>query len=257
MSQSAWVAGRLLSYEEAKLDSAGWPSGTGIFETIKTVDGQPWALSRHMRRALNSARRNDQPFPNEDLIRSAVVETIAANPYLIGRLRLLFGVDGNLCVTHQEYREIDHAANLGVRQLTEVVSSPVEKRYPYTQNLQVLDEAKSSGFDDFILVNRDGFIIETAIANLVFKFDGDWITPPLSDGVLPGVMRALLVEKNGVIVRQIQANRLNQIESGFVVSSLKIAQPIGRIGDLTLAISGESEQMRSSFAATALATSVG
>jgi len=50
---------------------------------------------------------------------------------------------------------------------------------------------------------------------------------------------------------------LNQIESGFVVSSLKIAQPIARIGDLTLAISPESEQMRSSFAATALATSVG
>jgi branched-chain amino acid aminotransferase len=70
-------------------------------------------------------------------------------------------------------------------------------------------------------------------------------------------MRALLVEKNGVMVRQIQANRLNQIESGFVVSSLKIAQPIGRIGDLALAISAESEQMRSSFAATALATSVG
>ncbi len=72
MSQSAWVAGRLLSYEEAKLDSAGWPTGTGIFETIKTVEGQAWALSRHMRRALNSARRNDQPFPNEEMIRAAV-----------------------------------------------------------------------------------------------------------------------------------------------------------------------------------------
>jgi branched-chain amino acid aminotransferase len=120
-----------------------------------------------------------------------------------------------------------------------------------------LDEAKSAGFDDYILVNRAGLITETAIANLVFKFDGEWITPPLSDGVLPGVMRALLVEKNGVIVRQIPANQMNQIESGFVVSSLKIAQPIGRIGDRILQISPESEQMRAEFAATALATSVG
>jgi branched-chain amino acid aminotransferase len=107
------------------------------------------------------------------------------------------------------------------------------------------------------MINRDGFITETAIANLVFQLDGEWITPPLSDGVLPGVMRALLIEKNGVIVRQIQANHLNQIQSGFVVSSLKIAQPIGRIGDQTLAISPESELMRAVFAATALATSVG
>jgi len=257
MSQSAWVAGRLLSYEEAKLDSAGWPTGTGIFETIKTVDGQAWALSRHMRRALNSARRNDQPFPNEEMIRAAVAETITANPYSIGRLRLLFGVDGSFCATHQEYLEIERTAKLGIRRLDEAVSVPVEKRYPYTRNLHILDEAKGAGFDDFILINPDGFITETAIANLVFQLNGEWITPPLSDGVLPGVMRALLVEKNGVIVRQIRDNQLNQIESGFVVSSLKIAQPIARIGDLTLAISPESEQMRSSFAATALATSVG
>ena len=257
MSAIAWVAGRLLNYEEAQLDSAGWPNGSGIFETIKTVDGQPWALSRHMRRALNSARRNDQPFPNEDQIRSAVAETIAASPYPIGRLRLLFGVNGYFCTTHQEYLEINTSAKLGIRHLDAEVSVPVEKRYPYTQNLQILGEAKSSGFDDYILVNRDGFITETAIANLVFQLDGEWITPPLSDGVLPGVMRALLVEKNGVIVRQIQANPLNQIESGFVVSSLKIAQPIGRIGDRILQISPESEQMRAEFAATALATSVG
>jgi len=257
MSQSAWVAGRLLSYEEAQLDSAGWPTGTGLFETIKTVDGQPWALSRHMRRALNSARRNDQPFPNEDLIRSAVTETIAANQFTIGRLRLLFDFDGSFRVTHQEYLEIETSARLGIRDLELEVSTPVEKRYPYTQNLQILDEAKSAGFDDYILLNRDGFITETAIANLVFKFEGEWITPPLSDGVLPGVMRALLVEKNGVIIRQIQADQLHQIESGFVVSSLKIAQPIGRIGDRILQISPESEQMRAEFAATALATSVG
>jgi branched-chain amino acid aminotransferase len=257
MSQSAWFAGRLLSYQEAQLDSAGWPEGFGIFETIKTVEGQPWALSRHMRRALNSARRNDLPFPNEDLIRSAVAETIAANSFPIGRLRLLFEADGNLRVTHQEYFEVSTNANLGIRYLDSEVPTPVEKRYPYTRNLQMLEAAKSAGFDDYVLVNRDGFITETAIANLIFEIDGAWITTPLSDGVLPGVMRALLIEKNGVVVRKIQVSELNEIGSGFVVSSLKIAQPIARIGDQTLAISPESEQMRVEFAATALATSVG
>ena len=257
MSQSAWVAGRLLSYEEAELDSAGWPNGAGVFETIKTVDGQPWALSRHMRRALNSARRNDQPFPNEDLIRRVVAETIAANPYSIGRLRLLFGAEGSICATHQEYVEIQRAANLGIHNLVESVSVPVDKSFPYTRNLQLLDDAKRAGFDDFILVSPDGHITESAIANLIFQIEGQWITPPLSDGVLPGVMRALLVEKNGVIVRRIEATQLDEIQAGFLVSSLKIAQPIDRINERTLAISSESEQMRALFAATALATSVG
>jgi branched-chain amino acid aminotransferase len=257
MSQSAWLDGRLVSYEDAQLDSAGWPNGTGVFETIKTVNGQPWALSRHMRRALNAARRSDQPFPNEELIRSAVAQTILANPFLIGRLRLLFDANGSFRVTHQEYLEVESAANLGVYQLTEVISGRVEKRYPYQKNLEILADAKRAGFDDYILVNPDGFLTETAIANLIFKIDGQWLTPPLSDGVLPGVMRALLVEKNGVIVRPIRANQLDEIEAGFAVSSLKIAQPIDRISQRTLARSSESEQMRALFAATALATSVG
>jgi len=257
MSQSAWLNGKLMSYEEANLDTAGWPSGAGVFETIKTVAGNPWALSRHMRRALNTARRSDQPFPTEELIRAAVSEIISTNPFAIGRLRLLFGNDGSLCATHQEYIELEQSAKLGIFRLVEKHLGIVEKRYPYIANLHLLDKAKQAGFDDFILVNSDGFITETAIANLVFQVGGDWITPPLNDGVLPGVMRALLIEKVGVNVRQIPADKLDKIECGFVVSSLKIAQPIGQIGDRILQFSPESGQMRSLFAATALATSVG
>jgi branched-chain amino acid aminotransferase len=257
MSHSAWLAGKLMSYEEAGLDSEGWPAGAGIFETVKTVDGLPWALSRHMRRALNSARRNDQPFPAEDLIRTAVAETITANQFAIGRLRLLFANNGSFRVTHQKYVEIDKSAKLATRHLAYPNSGIVEKRYPYTHNLQLLAEARRSGFDDCILINPDGAISETAIANLVFHLEGEWITPPLSDGVLPGVMRALLIEKADVIVRQITAERLSEIECGFLVSSLKIAQPIEQIDDRILVISTKSEQMRSLIAATALATSVG
>jgi branched-chain amino acid aminotransferase len=133
----------------------------------------------------------------------------------------------------------------------------VEKRYPYTENLQLLTQAQSAGFDDYLLINREDHVTETAIANLILQIDNQWITPPLSDGVLPGVMRALLIEKTGVLVRQIDAGQLPTVTSGFVVSSLKIAQPIAQIDGKKLLISPESEQMRSLFAATALATSVG
>jgi branched-chain amino acid aminotransferase len=257
MSQLAWLDSKLLSYEEAGLDSAGWPNGAGTFETIKTLANQPWALSRHMRRALNTARRKDLPFPNEELIRLAVSETIAANQFAIGRLRILFGDNGTLLVTHQEYLEVTRPAQLGVLQRGQAGNVIVEKRYPYTENLNLLKEAQSAGFDDYLLINHEGKVSETAIANLIFQIDGQWVTPPLSDGVLPGVMRALLIEKAGVLVRQIDAGQVPKIESGFVVSSLKIAQPIAQIDGQNLQISPESEQMRSLFAATALATSVG
>lgn len=257
MSQSAWIDGKLLTFEEANLDSAGWPQDEGIFETIKTVNSQPWALSRHMRRSLNTCRRNSQPFPSEEAIRMAVSEVIAANPFPVGRLRLLFGSDGSLRATHHEYFELTEPAKLNVRTVPGMQSGIVEKRFPYSRNLALLADAKSSGFDDSLLVNENGFISETTISNLVFNLDGEWITPPLSDGVLPGVMRALLIEKSGVLVRQIPVNMLSEVSDGFVVSSLKIAQPIGSIEDRRMQNSLESEQMRSVFEATALATSVG
>ena len=257
MSQLAWLNGRVLNYEESSLDSSGWPIGCGIFETVKTVGGQPWALSRHMRRALNTARRNDHPFPNEELIRRAVSETITVNPFAFGRLRILFGDDGSLCVTHQEYVELTKPAILGIRHHAVASHGIVEKRYPYDQNLQLLKEAHNAGFDDFLQINSQGFVSETSIANLILQINGSWVTPPLRDGVLPGVMRALFIEREGVLVRQIAANQVPLITSGFVVSSLKIAQPIAEIEGRSLQISKESEQMRSQFAATALATSVG
>jgi branched-chain amino acid aminotransferase len=257
MMRSAWLDSKVLSYEEADLDAAGWPIGSGTFETIKTVAGAPWALSRHMRRALNTARRNDLPFPSEELIRRAVSETIAANPFAIGRLRIHFGDNGCLLITHQEYLESTMPSSLGIFQSGQSGNGIVEKRYPYTENLQLLTQAQSAGFDDYLLINREGHVTETTIANLILQIDNQWITPPLSDGVLPGVMRALLIEKAGVLVRQIDAGQLPTVTSGFVVSSLKIAQPIAQIDGQKLLISPESEQMRSLFAATALATSVG
>jgi len=257
MSELAWLDSKLMSYESAELDSMGWPDGAGIFETVKTVGGQPWALSRHMRRALNSARRNDLPFPNEELIRQAVAEVIASNPFAIGRLRIHFGDKGNLLLTHQEYLEIDKPARLGVFSRGQVDFGVVEKRYPYTENLQLLAQAQNAGFDDFLLINQQGKVSETAIANVIVQIQNEWVTPPLSAGVLPGVMRALFIEKAGVLVRQIDQVHVPLIQSGFVISSLKIAQPISHIDGKNLEISPESEQMRSLFAATALATSVG
>jgi branched-chain amino acid aminotransferase len=257
VNQLAWIDGKLCNFAEAGLDAAGWPEGSGLFETVRTVDGKPWALSRHMRRALNSARRLRQPFPSEDLIRSAVSEAIGANPFAVGRLRIIFAKDGYLILTHQEYFEISSPAILGIKHSHVAGNQALEKRYPYTEKLELLNEAQQNGLDDYLLINRAGLITETAIANVVFQLNGDWVTPPLSDGVLPGVTRALLVEKAGVLVRQIKESDLRSLNSGFLVSSLKIAQPISQIGEQTLAISEESEQMRSVFAATALATSVG
>ena len=254
MNKSAWVAGRLLSYEEAQLDSAGWPIGTGIFETIKTVDGQPWALSRHMRRAVNSALRLNLPLPGEELLRSSIELLLATEKYEVGALRVSFDHTGNWAAVHNPYEEKSKPAKLVTYQSSLISDGVPIKSYPYKHRLDILKEVGQRGFDEAIVVNGDSKICEGAVTNLLFLIGNQWCTTPLSDGVLPGIMRALVIENFKVQVRSIEIDELSKVKSGFLLSSLRIAQPISSIDGRELAHSHEFED---EIRAMALRTSVG
>jgi len=47
--------------------------------------------------------------------------------------------------------------------------------------------------DDVVLINTHGRVTETTRANIAIRTDGRWITPPLSDGLLPGCERMALL----------------------------------------------------------------
>ena len=49
--------------------------------------------------------------------------------------------------------------------------------------------AKQNGADDGLILNSDGNITETSSANVFWTRDGILRTPPVTDGVLPGVTR--------------------------------------------------------------------
>ncbi|MBV5267544.1 MAG: aminotransferase class IV, partial [Burkholderiaceae bacterium] len=70
----------------------------------------------------------------------------------------------------------------------------------------LLATAKEQGFDEIICLNSDGEISEGAVSNFIFRIDGKWITSPLSSGVLPGVQRAIVIERCGVGVQAISSS---------------------------------------------------
>ena len=53
--------------------------------------------------------------------------------------------------------------------------------------------AEVQGAFDMLFCNTHGELTEGARSNVFLKLDGRWYTPPLSAGVLPGVMRAVLL----------------------------------------------------------------
>ncbi|MBE0629705.1 MAG: aminotransferase class IV, partial [Burkholderia vietnamiensis] len=54
--------------------------------------------------------------------------------------------------------------------------------------------AEALGGFDMLFVNERGEVTEGGRSNLFVKLDGRWVTPPLASGVLPGVMRGVLLD---------------------------------------------------------------
>jgi branched-chain amino acid aminotransferase len=248
------VNGSLIPLEQSRCNALGWLEGAGIFETIKTVDGKPWAFSRHMRRAVNSSVKTRIALPSEDLVRESIATLLIAESYPTGLLRVSFDATGNWAAVHLAYTEVTSPAKVGTHPVALVMDGVPVKSYPYNHRLEILEQARTGGFNEALVTSSEGKICEGSVCNLLLKIKGTWCTPPLSDGVLAGIVRALVIENFDVLVRSIAVSEIADIESAFLLSSLRIAQPIASIDGRELS---QSPEFRDEIEAMALRTSVG
>jgi para-aminobenzoate synthetase/4-amino-4-deoxychorismate lyase len=54
--------------------------------------------------------------------------------------------------------------------------------------------AEAEGAFDMLFFNAEGELTEGGRSNVFVKLQGRWYTPPLACGVLPGVMRSVLLD---------------------------------------------------------------
>ena len=227
--------GEVKSIDEVPASSSGWLEGEGIFETIKSVGNKPFSLSRHIARAQSSGVALGITIPNSDQIAQGVTDLFAAVPHGLGMLRISFDNQGNWLAVHMPYAEQEKSCD--VRMHPDAVTGDVHKRFPYTNRLEILDQARVAGFDDAIVVNSQGNICEGSVTNLIANIDGRWVTPPTTDVVLPGIIRQILIENELVAIESIPADRLVEITSAFFISSLRLSHAISSIDSRPLHLS--------------------
>jgi para-aminobenzoate synthetase/4-amino-4-deoxychorismate lyase len=62
--------------------------------------------------------------------------------------------------------------------------------------------AQERGAFDMLFFNARGELTEGGRSNVFLRLDGAWFTPPLSSGLLPGVMRSALLEDPAFAARE-------------------------------------------------------
>ncbi len=83
--------------------------------------------------------------------------------------------------------------------------------------------AAKQGLYDIIFQNEKGLVTESCIANLFLYKDGKYATPPLSDGLLGGVMRQHLLEDGTIAVteKSLTLHDILEAEALFLCNSVR------------------------------------
>lgn len=245
-----WLDGGLQDIESARVSvfDHGLTVGDGIFETVKAVDGRPFALTRHLDRLARSARGLGLPEPDLDQVRRACAAVLEANPMPLGRLRITF--TGGPAPLGSDRGE--HGPTLVVAlgdttrrpDSTAVITVPWTrnergaltglKTTSYAENVVALARAHEQGASEALFGNTVGRLCEGTGSNVFVVLDGEIHTPPVASGCLAGITRALAVEWTGATETDLPMDVLQRADEVFLTSTLRDVQAVRRVDDREL-----------------------
>ena len=189
-----------------------------LFETVRFDASGAHELPRHLRRLVASA--DYFGFACDPTLIATDVAALGV-PDGPRRLRIVLDRRGR----HRlELVALDDSAPLV--QLA-VSTARVRSDDPFmchkTTRRSVYERARSAHplADDVLLVNERAEVVETTIANLLYRLGDEWFTPPLSSGGLPGIGREVLVSSGAVSERVLPLAELSACEELAVVNSLR------------------------------------
>jgi len=210
-----WMDGEFVNWSEAKIHvmTHALHYGTGVFEGIRAYpsDGDllVFRLRDHMARLFNSATvyRLTCNFTADELcdstlellrrnkIRaSAYIRPIIFASHLDVRLDILKG-SSSVAICAFPMEKYFERAGLNVcisswRRIDDSSTPPLAKACGnYINSILAKIEASSNGFDDAILLDRNGLVSEGSGENIFIVKSGKLATPPLTCSILPGITR--------------------------------------------------------------------
>jgi len=216
-------------FEECKLKArflSGLPNAFEIVETLRADSEDGYRhLALHLARLLHSA--DYFGFPCDIGQARALLEQtrlgLAAGQR--HRVRLALGAHGAWTVQSAPITPLREPVRLVLARAT-TRSDDLFLRHKTTVR-SVYDaawrEAEAQGAFDALFFNERGELTEGGRSNVFVRLEDQWYTPPLSCGVLPGVMRAVLLAAPAWNAREkiITLEMLDQVEDIVVCNALR------------------------------------
>jgi para-aminobenzoate synthetase/4-amino-4-deoxychorismate lyase len=202
------------------------PPEFSLLETFRfTPERGYWLFDRHLERLIDSAAYFDRPIDVFEVVR-ALHDTAIASPEP-KRVRLLVDPSGGataMASPLEEWPAEPHVA---------IANQPVDPAdrmlFHKTTHRSLYNQARADhpGCDEVLLWNTRGEITEGTFSNVMFRLEGKLYTPPLDCGLLPGVLRAKLIEEGNLLERVLTVEELGSVEAIYLLNSVRgISAPV-------------------------------
>ena len=233
--------GTQMEETDARVDPAdrGFTLGDGVFETIRVRGGKPDRFEAHVARLREGATVLGITMPTTDSgILNRITTVLKVNDLsdAVVRVTLTHGPGPRgllppdpafptLMISAAPRPEITGAVRaiiaMNTRRNEHSITARI-KSISYLDNVIARREAAKYEVDDALLLNTQGRLAESTIANVFLMINGALLTPPVSDGALPGVMRADLINRFRAEEHPLEVDDLARAEEAFLTNALGI-----------------------------------
>ncbi len=197
------------------------------YELIETMFGHPERgirhLDRHLERLRQSAAYFHIPFQEQVLQRQllAMIRRLdASQPH---RLRLLLNSAGQ--ITLSSLPLAPEVLPGRIQLAKEQVTSSHLFLYHKTTNRDFYNrytqKARVRSLTDYVFCNKQGKVTEGSITNIFVVKNNIWFTPPVRDGLLPGVMRQVVIAQQHAREKSLTVRDLLSADQLYLTNAVR------------------------------------
>lgn len=232
----------------------GLTLGHGLFETILVKRNTIPALQYHWKRLEASVPilQINLPFSYDELefmLRELIIKNHLKDKLAGARITITHGEaargllpaqnpEPNFLITVFECATSNnnpYSALIVNTRKNEHSAAAKVKTISYIDNILAKQEAIHQGYDEAILLNTVSNIADGSISNIFMVKDNQIITPPISDGALPGVIRAILLKEFSkdffIAERSINPAALMLADEVFLTNALMGIKSVNKLND--------------------------
>lgn len=216
--QLIYMNGEFVRKEDAKVSvyDHGFLYGDGVFEGIRSYNGNVFRLEEHLERLYDSAKSVMLEIPHTfEEMTKLVVETLRRNELTDAYIRLIvsrgvgnLGIDPLTCAKPSViviaealslfpkslYDNGIEIVSVATRRNRSDVLSPKVKSLNYMNNILVKIEANLAGVSEALMLNDQGYVAEGSADNIFIVRKNKILTPPGYVGALEGITRNAIME---------------------------------------------------------------